>query len=607
MIIRELLTRFGLNFDKGSFDRADSAVTMLKGAAIKLAGAIAVVKIASELKEIVTSTIDLADETTKAAGRLGLTSQALQELRFAGDLAGVSSADLDRNLARLSRTAGDAALGNEEAQKTFADLGIKFRDAGGKVKTADKLLESVADRIQKAGSAAERNQIAFQAFGKGGERLGFLLKDGAKGIQAAREELHALGGVIPDEFQANAEEFNDNLTRMQAFVTGLKVTFVNELLPALLDMSAGFVRWAKENKTLIKTKITEYVGGFVATVKALAPPMLKALGVVVKLGAAFAKLAGETNAVKNLLLAVAVVLGGVFLAEVGAAISAALAFAAAFNVWGAAALFAKIQTIAAATVAAAEFAVLGGAVLLALGAIFLLADAIVGVFTDADSIVSEFAGKWSELVHSLEEAEIPEDEWWPISLFRALLVAVATVFGVIDQVFAFIGESLTAVGDAWDDLNQTIDLFFGTLGGRARKAIRAVVDGFVEGFAEIPAMLTGLLDKHPLLKKIFGTVVVGASAVAGPVGQGIMQGASLLGGAAGVPSLLGPSPAAQAAGAAPSVSVNMPISVDASGQALNEAAVSALIAREVGPAVNNAMSTSNRETLRALTPQAVTP
>src|SRR5882672_9446006 len=57
---------------------------------------------------------------------LGISTDDIQKLHFAAALAGVSVDVIDESLARLSRTASEAANGNTHLFKTFEALGINL-------------------------------------------------------------------------------------------------------------------------------------------------------------------------------------------------------------------------------------------------------------------------------------------------------------------------------------------------------------------------------------------------------------------------------------------------------------------------------------------------
>src|SRR5687767_1788260 len=66
------------------------------------------------------STINAADEMSKAAQRFGIPIEELSRLKYAADLSGVSLETLGTSVGRLSRNMADAASGNQAAIDAFA-------------------------------------------------------------------------------------------------------------------------------------------------------------------------------------------------------------------------------------------------------------------------------------------------------------------------------------------------------------------------------------------------------------------------------------------------------------------------------------------------------
>ena len=64
------------------------------------------------------------DNLAKTADKLGTTTQALEAMRHAGELTGVSTNTMDMALQRMTRRWSEAAVGTGEAQKAIQELGL---------------------------------------------------------------------------------------------------------------------------------------------------------------------------------------------------------------------------------------------------------------------------------------------------------------------------------------------------------------------------------------------------------------------------------------------------------------------------------------------------
>lgn len=519
MILREMFAKFGLDFDAASFARANGAVERLKGAAVKLAAIVGAGWVAREIKQAVTETIDLADATQKSATKLGIASSAYQELRFAADLANISASDFERGLTLFTKKVGDAATGNQEAADSFAQIGVSIRGADGKIRTADDLIGSVADKMKGASSATERLRIAMDLFGaKGGARFVELMKDGAAGIALAREEARALGGVFSEDFQTQADAFNDNMTRVKFAIQGAKIELVNALLPALVEVTSGIVAWVKANRGLIKERIDRFIHVVASGARLL-------WGVLRAVHAAFVALVSVFGGTRNALIALGVAFGVQLVAQIGAAVAATGAFTAAQMV---------------ARLVALGNALLIGAAFIALGAIIVLVgQEIAANFTDAEGLFERMRGKWI-LLSDMMRADIGGDDNPLLSFVRLLLSEVARLIGWIDAIDDALFKVASTVADFFTNFGVNVDAFYARIGRLARDN----------------PMIAGLLGKD-LINSTVATLQGRGSVTATPaVAAAVSQ---------------------RTASASTAINVN----VDASGQVLDEAAMNDIITRGV--------------------------
>ena len=178
-----------------------------------------------------------ADEIGKTADKVGLSVEALQELRFAADIAGVSSNTLDMAMQRFSRRVGEAAQDSGELKDTLKQYGIEVKNADGSTRDLDAVLGDLADTIANAGSEQERLRIAFKAFDSEGAALVNLMRDGKVGIDALREAARKAGIVLSDDMVRGAEAMNDELTLAQTKIAATTTKLALGFAPALVAIA----------------------------------------------------------------------------------------------------------------------------------------------------------------------------------------------------------------------------------------------------------------------------------------------------------------------------------------------------------------------------------
>ncbi len=243
MILRELLSSFGLDFDQSGFNKANDAFDALTKRAqafgqLAIGGALAV-----GLARLVDDSARAAGELEDTGRKVGVAVEALQELRYAAKLAGAGADEMDFALYKLGRSAAEATTGNKSAAAAFAKLGIHLKDAQGHLRGTDQLLEEVADGLHKIRSEGERAAVAQDLLGLAGGRLLPALTDGKAAIHAFREEARKLGIVLSKDEVHRLGELDDQLDRINFAFTGLKNTIALAVLPVAQRL-ADFLTFA---------------------------------------------------------------------------------------------------------------------------------------------------------------------------------------------------------------------------------------------------------------------------------------------------------------------------------------------------------------------------
>lgn len=183
--------------------------------------------------------LEAADAAGKAAQTAGVSVEAYTSLAYAADLAGVSNESLSKSLLFLNK----AISSNADA---FKDLGVSVTGSSGQLRKADDVLLELADAFAKMEDGPRKAELATKLFGKAGADLIPFLNAGRAGISALTAEAARLGVVIDSETAAAAEQFNDNITRMQKATQGLTLQLAKEFLPVLSELAERTVKNAKD-------------------------------------------------------------------------------------------------------------------------------------------------------------------------------------------------------------------------------------------------------------------------------------------------------------------------------------------------------------------------
>lgn len=196
----------------------------------------------------VKTAVDGLDKLDEAAERVGVSVEGLSALNFAGKMNGLEFEDMTTALTKLSVKMQEAAAGSKEAGALFSDVGVKVKDANGKIRPAEKVLAEIADRFAGFEDGAAKTALAVDLFGKSGAKLVPLLNGGANGLERMRKEAESLGAVIDSKLAEQAAEFNDNLDKLSFLSGSVSKTIAAQLLPTLNDTAEAFLEAAKSGK-----------------------------------------------------------------------------------------------------------------------------------------------------------------------------------------------------------------------------------------------------------------------------------------------------------------------------------------------------------------------
>lgn len=175
-----------------------------------------------------------ADDLSAAATKVGITAEALQELRYAAEANDIPIADLDESLQGLNASIGalQSGVGAGKLTKVFAALGIGPAELAN-IQTADQLLPLLADKLGKLGSQAQQVQIAKKL---GIEALLPLLQQGGAGVDQLRQKARDLNLVMSETSVQGAAAMNEELrvAGEQAKTAGNKLAV--EFIPTLVEI-----------------------------------------------------------------------------------------------------------------------------------------------------------------------------------------------------------------------------------------------------------------------------------------------------------------------------------------------------------------------------------
>lgn len=251
-VLREVIAKFALDVDSSALHEVDEGLGGLLEGAKKFAKGFAAAFAVNEVKEFLVHMTELGDEIDKASIKLGISTDALQQWRYAAGLSGVDAGVLQGSLQFLQRNAFGAANGVKGSAAAFKLLGVHIKGSDGQLRSMEDLLPEMADGFKNIQNPMERSALATKLFGRAGIQLLPLLAEGSDGIAKMKDEFQALGGGASKEFVNQAKEANDQMDRMDLAMFSLKSRIAVSLLPTFLKLLQGVTDFVASSTKLAK-------------------------------------------------------------------------------------------------------------------------------------------------------------------------------------------------------------------------------------------------------------------------------------------------------------------------------------------------------------------
>lgn len=223
------------------------AKTAAKGAAIAGSAAVGMGVAAFTATKKVT---DGFDHIAKTSSKMGVSTDAYQEMDYWASQNGISSENMEKAVGRLNQRIGMAADGNEKYGSALSALGVDMdgvRD--GTISTEDAMYQSI-QALSEMESETDKAALASELFGtKLGRELMPALQDGSLSLEEAKQKAEELGIVIDGDTLAAAEAFNDtwdDLTRSMK-------AFAQKVLSQLMPVFQLMMDWVLSNMPQIQS------------------------------------------------------------------------------------------------------------------------------------------------------------------------------------------------------------------------------------------------------------------------------------------------------------------------------------------------------------------
>lgn len=220
-----------------------SSATAAVGSVAKLgAGVVALGSaVGGGLLAFAVSGLNRIDQLTDAAQRIGVTTNALSELRYAANLTGSQAEDLDAALEKLNAGLGDTSEDGGKASDALKRIGL---DSKALAKASpDEAFKQIVANFGKLEIASDRTRFAMDVFGKGGVKILNTLGAGGVELERLSAEARKFGVSISQVDAARVGVAKDSLDRAGAAVEGLGNQLAMNLAPYIEVVAGKFADW----------------------------------------------------------------------------------------------------------------------------------------------------------------------------------------------------------------------------------------------------------------------------------------------------------------------------------------------------------------------------
>lgn len=190
----------------------------------KLGKALTVTALVAGVTQLVNKTATLGDTVDKMSQKLGMSNKAYQEWDFIMQRSGAS---IDSMTVAMKTLASSVETGKD----ALAELGISQEQA--RSLSQEELFTTVIKQLQGVEDVTHRTYLAGQLLGRGATELGAVLNLSAQDMDALRQRVANLGGIMSDVAVKNSAQFKDALTDVKMAFRGIGNTIAEYVLPVL--------------------------------------------------------------------------------------------------------------------------------------------------------------------------------------------------------------------------------------------------------------------------------------------------------------------------------------------------------------------------------------
>ena len=189
-------------------------------------------------------------EVSNVSTKLGMTTTALQRLRYAAQQTGMTSEELDGSLEEMSIRLNDAVQGGGQATQALQQIGLSAQELNNL--KPEQAIGLIADAISKVHNQKKRVWLADALFGGQGVAMLNMLDKGAKGINELGDQAERTGFVLSEQSIKSALVGRQAFMNMMTSFKSIAWVIGAALTPMMTKAFTNISKWVSNNQDTIK-------------------------------------------------------------------------------------------------------------------------------------------------------------------------------------------------------------------------------------------------------------------------------------------------------------------------------------------------------------------
>lgn len=219
---------------RGTFRKLNKSLSVVRKTLFNFKVGLGLAAGAAGIGLLVKSSLQSIDTLGKTAQKLGVTSQALQKLRYAANIAGVETRTVDMAVQRFTRRLSEAANNTGEAKDALKELGLNAKELT-KLSLDEQMLK-LADAFDDVQASGDKVRLAFKLFDSEGVAFVNTLEGGSTALRQMFQDAEGLGFILSSSAVKGVEQTNDAIFKLGKMFSGVRDQLVAALAPALREL-----------------------------------------------------------------------------------------------------------------------------------------------------------------------------------------------------------------------------------------------------------------------------------------------------------------------------------------------------------------------------------